>query len=161
LHAREALSFWADLIVDPCTSAPKRALYYLMGGLASLAILENRWKTGLIFELALTFTTVQRFGGGAIIRIGARGFNHVMARHFPGGAQTAGKSLFNAGETIPRLVRAAERMAPVAQSGGNFERIIQAGRAIGVDRATGLPTSTYTVIPDRAGNLVTMFPGVP
>ena len=31
---------------------------------------------------------------------------------------------------------------------------------IGIDRATGLPTTIHTVITDTAGNLITMFPGV-
>src|SRR6185295_18913639 len=42
------------------------------------------------------------------IRIGEQGLSHVLERHFPGGAMAAGKSLFNAGETVPALVRAAE-----------------------------------------------------
>ncbi len=103
-------------------------------------------------------------GGGSpapAINVGARGLSHVLARHFAGGAQTAGKSLFGAGETVPGLASAAESVTPVLQSGGNFARIVNAGRAIGIDRATGLPTTTYTVITDAAGNLVTMFPGTP
>jgi hypothetical protein len=104
--------------------------------------------------------TVAARSAGAI-NVGERGLGHVLARHFPGGAQTAGKSLFSAGETVPGLVRGAESVAPVLQRGGNFQRVVEAGRAIGVDRATGLPTTTYTVITNAAGDLVTMFPGVP
>jgi hypothetical protein len=100
-------------------------------------------------------------GSAGAINVGERGLGHVLARHFPGGAQTAGKSLFSAGETVPGLVRGAESVAPVLQRGGNFQRVVEAGRAIGVDRATGLPTTTYTVITNAAGDLVTMFPGVP
>lgn len=95
------------------------------------------------------------------ITIGDAGLAHVLERHFPGGVKSAGKSLFNAGETVPGLVRAAERVAPTLQRGGNLQRVVNAGRTIGVDRATGSPTTIYTVITDAAGNLVTVFPGVP
>ena len=85
-----------------------------------------------------------------------------MERHFPGGAKTALKSLFNGGENVPALVRAAESVTPVAQKvGTNFERIVDAGRVIGVDRATRQATTIYTVITDAAENMVTMFPGLP
>jgi len=87
---------------------------------------------------------------------------HVLARHFPGGAQTANASIFNAGERIPALLRAAEAVRPVAQRvGPNFQRIVDAGRTIGVDRATGQATRIYTVITNAMGELVTMFPGLP
>ena len=79
----------------------------------------------------------------------------------PGGLQSAGKSLFGAGENVSALTRAAESVTPVLQRGGNFERIVNAGRVIGVDRVTGQATSKYTVITNAAGELVTMFPGKP
>ena len=79
----------------------------------------------------------------------------------PGGAQTARASIFNAGENVRALVEAAERVAPTLQDGGNFQRIVDAGRVIGVDRATGQATSIYTVITNAAGQMVTVFPGVP
>ena len=81
---------------------------------------------------------------------------------FRSGAKTALKSLFNGGENVPALVRAAESVTPVAQKvGTNFERIVDAGRVIGVDRATRQATTIYTVITDAAENMVTMFPGLP
>ncbi|MBE3096376.1 MAG: hypothetical protein IMZ44_04515 [Planctomycetes bacterium] len=116
--------------------------------------------------------------GGAILN-GVRSFNptvsgrlgitvtnerlaHVTARHLPGGAEAAGKSVFNAGESVPALVRAAESVPPVPQAvGSNFQRVVNAGRVIGVDRATRQAASVYTVITDSAGNMVTMFPGLP
>jgi hypothetical protein len=100
-------------------------------------------------------------GTGRAINISEARLGHVLARHFPGGAQAVGTSVFRAGESVPGLVRAAESVAPVLQQGGRFQRIVEAGRVIGVDRATGLPTSTYTVITDAAENLITTFPGVP
>lgn len=92
----------------------------------------------------------------------SRGLQHVLDRHAVGGAQTAGKSTFNAGENIVDLIRQAESVPAVQQVGRNtFERVVNAGRSIGVDRATGQPTSTYTVITNAAGDLITAFPGIP
>jgi RHS repeat-associated protein len=96
------------------------------------------------------------------ITVTTRGLKHVLDRHFPGGVKSAGKSLFNAGEDISKLVQEAVKKAiPVRQAGGNFEWVVNAGRFIGIDRATGLPTSVYTVITNAAGDLVTAFPGMP
>jgi len=95
------------------------------------------------------------------IKITQRGLDHILARHAPGGAQTAGRSIFSAHENIEALIRAAEGTAPTLQPGGNMQRVIDAGRTIGVDRLTGLPTSIYTVITNAAGELVTAFPGLP
>ena len=72
-----------------------------------------------------------------------------------------GKSLFHAGEDIQGLIKTAESVAPVPQAGGNLERVVDAGRTIGTDRATGNATSTYTVITRPNGDLVTAFPGKP
>jgi len=95
------------------------------------------------------------------IKITQSGLDHILARHVPGGAQTAGRSIFSAHESIEALIRAAEGTAPTLQAGGNMQRVIDAGRTIGVDRLTGLPTSIYTVITNAAGELVTAFPGLP
>jgi len=86
---------------------------------------------------------------------------HIAKRHLPEGAKSAGRSTFGQGENIPDLVRRAESVPPVPHPNGNFERIVDAGRTIGTDRNTGQPTSTYTVITDAAGDLVTAFPGRP
>lgn len=85
----------------------------------------------------------------------------MLDRHVAGGARTAGKSLFGAGEDTAALVRSASGVQRVPQAGGNFERVIDAGRTIGVDRATGQPTSIYTVITNAADDLITAFPGRP
>ncbi len=86
----------------------------------------------------------------------------MLAGHAAGGARAAGKSLFNGGEgEIVSLIREAGSIGRVSQAGGNFERVVDAGRIIGVDRATGAPTSVYTVITNAADQLVTAFPGRP
>jgi RHS repeat-associated protein len=87
---------------------------------------------------------------------------HILDRHFPGGRLVGkDKSIFNFNEDLDRLTRAARRVAPIPQRNGNFVRIVDAGRPIGVDRATGRLTSIYSVVTDRNGEVVTAFPGVP
>jgi len=100
-------------------------------------------------------------GAAAGINITGGGLAHVLERHAVGGANTAGKSIFSAGENISRLIRDVSSAARVQQSGGNFARVTDAGRAIGIDRATGRPTSIYTVITNAAEDLITAFPGRP
>lgn len=90
------------------------------------------------------------------------GLEDVLERHVVGGALSRGKSLFNVGEDIKGLIQSAESANPVKQVRGlNFERVVDAGRIIGNDRATGTPTSIYTVITRPNGELVTAFPGKP
>jgi hypothetical protein len=85
----------------------------------------------------------------------------VTARHTAGGASNAGKSVFNVGEDAAALVRNASSVQRVEQALGKFERVVDAGWTIGVDRVTGLPTSIYTVITNAADDLITAFPGRP
>ncbi len=101
-------------------------------------------------------------GEGNAIEITERALTHVVDEHTVGGALTASNSIFHAGEDVVGLVRAAEGTAAKAQSfGRNFERVVDAGRSIGIDRASGLPTSTYTVITNKLNQLITAFPGTP
>lgn len=99
--------------------------------------------------------------GAGLVNITPKGLKHVADGHTPGGANAAGKSLFNPGEDIVDLIKRAEGVVPVAQDGGNLERVVDAGRTIGVDVVSGQPTSVYTVITRPSGNLVTAFPGLP
>jgi RHS repeat-associated protein len=97
---------------------------------------------------------------GGIIISAAR-LTKVLQAHTDGGLLSAGKSLFNAGEDVEALIQGARSTGAVAQAGGNFERVVDAGRIIGTDRTTGAATSIYTVITDSAGNMITAFPGRP
>jgi hypothetical protein len=72
-----------------------------------------------------------------------------------------GKSTFDSGVDIRELLQAAEGIAPTAQKFGSLERTLDAGRRIGIEGSTGIPTSQYTVITDSLGNVITMFPGGP
>jgi hypothetical protein len=42
----------------------------------------------------------------------------------------------------------------------NYQRIVDAGRIIGIDAITGKPTSVFTIITDAAGDMKTAFPGL-
>src|SRR6185437_9836905 len=75
----------------------------------------------------LAVQTGIRAGASGGINVGAKGLAHVLERHFPSGAKTAGKSLFGAGEDIASLSKAAEGISPTLQAGGNFERTVNAG----------------------------------
>lgn len=109
--------------------------------------------TGIVFSSATV--TLRR------VEITNSGLQHIMDRHTVNGTMNAGKSIFNAGENIQALIENTEIAAPVMQARGNFQRLFDAGRSIGTDRATGKTTSTYTVITTQTGKLVTAFPGLP
>ncbi len=96
------------------------------------------------------------------ITITEEGMEHVLDRHAADGTKNAGKSLFNGSKNeIKSLIKKAGSTTPTTQANGNLARVVDAGRTIGVDSATGAPTSTYTVITKASGNLVTAFPGKP
>jgi hypothetical protein len=76
-------------------------------------------------------------------------------------AGTVGKSTFNMGDDVVRLVKAAEAMRRAKQAGRNFERIVNARRPVGIDRATGQGTHIYIVTTKCRRELVTAFPGKP
>jgi RHS repeat-associated protein len=87
---------------------------------------------------------------------------HLVEGHTVVGTETAGKSVFAAGENVVQLIKSASGATPVPQQGGRtLAFVVDAGRVIGTDVRTGAATSTYTVITDRARNLVTAFPGLP
>jgi len=94
------------------------------------------------------------------INVGPK-LQHVIDNHTVGGSNTVGKSVFSKGEDVVKLIQQTEGVSPVKQAGGNFERVIDAGRIVGIDRNTQQPTSVYTVITDSLGNLITAFPGIP
>jgi len=99
-------------------------------------------------------------GGGKGITISEKAFAHVLERH---GAQSVVRnaSKFAAGEDIMALIKAAEGVGASPAKRGAFQRVVDAGREIGVDRSTGKGTSIYTVIHDTDGNLITAHPGQP
>lgn len=96
------------------------------------------------------------------INVTERGMQHVLERHIVNGIpEFAGKSKFTTGVNLEGLIQQGTQMPMVRHANGNFARTFDAGRAIGIDRATGQASSTVTIITAPNGNLVTMFPGVP
>jgi RHS repeat-associated protein len=99
--------------------------------------------------------------GKQAIKVAVDAIQHIADRHGPGVAPPRA-SEFARDVNIFDLIRAAEAVAPGAQTyGSNLQRVVDAGRNIGIDAITGRPTSVYTVITDPLGNLITMFPGFP
>jgi hypothetical protein len=166
----------ADTIVD-ITGAPSRFFTNNRGGVVDtswdvyLTILPAaealKGARGLLKGAAGLFareavTATETAVSREAINITSQGLAHVLQRHGIEGAKIAGKSIFNAGEDIIGLIRQAERVPAVQQAGRQtLQRVVDAGRIIGTDRATGQPTSIYTVITDAAGRLKTAFPGKP
>lgn len=95
------------------------------------------------------------------INITQKGLAHVEKLHTGARAAGLGKSVFNAGENLVRLIRSGTHSPMVQQVNGNLARTLDVGRNIGVDRVTGAQTSTMTVITSPSGNLVTAFPEFP
>jgi RHS repeat-associated protein len=95
------------------------------------------------------------------INVSEDGLSHVLERHTIGGTRNAGKSIFGATEDIGALIQNGSNIPRVPQAGGNFQRVVDAGRTIGIDVATGQPTSVYTIITSEADELITAFPGLP
>ena len=109
--------------------------------------------------------TVAVVGGAMVASEGAinvftRGLEHISKLHTVLKIGSATKSTFRAEENIVTLIKAAASVRPIVQANGNLRFVVNAGRAIGYDYRTGGPTSFYTVITDRARNLVTAFPGL-
>ena len=87
---------------------------------------------------------------------------HIAERHLPGGALVTGKSVFYNASDLMALLRKAEGAQAIPQWNTNIAHVVDAGREIGIDRATDLPTTIYTVITKADGTtVVNMFPGRP
>jgi len=117
--------------------------------------------TSVVARVAEDAAPIELNGG---IKITQKGLLHVLQRHTINAiAKFASKSKFitTDADEVENLIMQATQHPVTQQSGGNLERIVDAGRTVGVDRATGLPTSTYTVITKPSGELVTAFPGRP
>jgi len=81
------------------------------------------------------------------INVTEQGMQHVLERHIVNGIpEFAGKSKFTTGVNLQELIQQGTQMPMVRQANGNFARTFDAGRAIGVNRATGQASSTVTII---------------
>ncbi|MFI5346492.1 MAG: hypothetical protein ACHQ51_08970 [Elusimicrobiota bacterium] len=93
------------------------------------------------------------------LHLGARARKHILSEHFPGGGRTNGKSVFNGSEDLDELIKRAEGVAPKRERNGRDKRVVRAGRAVGVNDRTGKPETTYVVIAEPDGEVVTAYPG--
>jgi len=91
----------------------------------------------------------------------AEGLEHVMARHTAGGIErdaTAG--VFDNRVDLAGLARgSAGQVGTRSAATGNIEYVVTARGIVGVTGTNRLPTSTYTIVRNSYGELVTMFPG--
>jgi hypothetical protein len=96
------------------------------------------------------------------INITKKGLAHTLERHTVNDiAKWANKSKFFNASEVENLIQQGTQMPMIRQANGNYFRIVNAGRNIGINRATGNPTSIYTIITNGQGNLITAFPGIP
>ncbi|WP_065635146.1 VENN motif pre-toxin domain-containing protein [Gilliamella sp. wkB292] len=98
-----------------------------------------------------------------------KGWSHVVARHFYGNSNA---SQFTISEEEAKTIIGSNqvRNVPISNTristikGTNveqkiYERVITLDKNIGVDKFTGRPTNTITILTDRSGNLITATPG--
>jgi hypothetical protein len=84
---------------------------------------------------------------------------HIKERHFPGGRQTRGKSVFLEGTDLDALLLKAESALPQRQKNGRDKRVVDFGKVVGTDGRTGRPVKTYVVISEPDGLVITAYPG--
>lgn len=93
------------------------------------------------------------------LRLAPRTERHIKERHFPGGRQTRGKSLFLEGTDLDALLLKAEGAVPRRQKNGRDKRVVDFGKPVGTDGRTGRPVKTYVVISEPDGLVITAYPG--
>lgn len=94
------------------------------------------------------------------IQITPKGLRKIADAHLFGGSRLGGRSQFWDQEDPTDLINAAQNVMPMQDPDtGNWVYTVNAGRSIGVDRTTGLPTDMYTVVTNSNGHLVTAYPG--
>ncbi|MDL1871942.1 hypothetical protein FBR05_07025 [Deltaproteobacteria bacterium PRO3] len=95
------------------------------------------------------------------LRLGPEAFKHIQKRHLDGWPARLPKSLFFPNVDLEKLLKQAAKVPRSAQRGGNYERIVEGARYVGIDRRSLEPTAVYSVITTPQDRLVTMFPGKP
>lgn len=98
------------------------------------------------------------------IRVSPARMQHIVDRHFPGGSQSAGKSIFRSGENVESLANGALSKPYYSAGNGLRIRAYDVGRIVGRDAATGLDTHWVTIVTrpgDSIEELWTAHPGWP
>lgn len=88
---------------------------------------------------------------------------YIRGKHMPGGEEvTSDKSIFNHDVDLDQLVEeSAKHPAVGPNKSGNYERLVDAGRPIGKlskNYHNEMPTNWYTVVQDKWGGVITMYP---
>lgn len=94
-----------------------------------------------------------------LLRLVPSAERHIRERHFPGGKQTRGKSVFLEGTDLDALLSKAESAKPQRQRNGRDKRVVDLGKTVGRDGRTGRPVRTYVVISEPDGLVITAYPG--
>ena len=70
----------------------------------------------------------------------------------------------NAIESLNSVIRHATKRRKIfladSDDGLRYIRIVKYSKQIGIDKFTGKPTSTFTIMTDKFGNLITTTPGI-
>lgn len=93
------------------------------------------------------------------LRLSKGAERHIRERHFPGGRQTRGKSLFFASIDLNTLLAVAETAPARRQANGRDKRVVDADKDVGTDGRTGAPARRYVVISEPNGLVITAYPG--
>lgn len=119
----------------------------------------------MLFLLLLAAAAPSSAAGGSVVeeraalRLSARSERHIRERHFPGGRQTRGKSIFYKDADLAILLELAGGVEPRRQANGRDKRVAATERPIGTDGRSGRALKTFVVIAEPDGEVVTMYPG--
>ncbi len=134
----------------------------------ALYALEGNWTSA---GLSVTAGLAPSVLGGAagtlkLIKLGQitvspSRMSHVVNNHTINGSNNLGKSIFIENVNIEQLIVSSSNIPKRLQGGGNYERVVESGVVVGIDRTKNAQTKVYTVITDAQDNLITAFPGRP
>ncbi len=152
-----------------CSFEYEAAVDHLSGGGVLFDWLDTQesFEHGTTLDKAFAIALLIGNGGrNMVVKITVKSLTHVVENHSANQlAKWVGrKSYFYAEENISALIRESDAWVERASTYGKelrYERIVDAGRIIGWDVKTGLPTTVYTVVRNAAGELVTAHPGLP
>ena len=87
---------------------------------------------------------------------------HIMSRHTVGGREVnKTSSIFDYGVDIRALTEGAQGMPIIRMNNQRYQITYNTGSRVGIDVATGQPTSLITVITEPDGYVYTAYPGLP
>lgn len=152
-----------EMVDDPFTMLGPGLIRGLVGKLAVSAAEKIVEKTTLSIVENIAEEQVPKLLAPAI-NIAEDRLVHTLERHTINGiTRWAGKSKFlvSSEDAVKDLIHKAAQLPAIRQTtGANFQRVVNAGKDIGIDMTTKRTTSFYTVITDASNNFITAFPGL-